>query len=274
MKTTQIGVVGGGAMAEAMIGGMLRAELIDSGNIHVADHKLARCDELQRTYGVRAGTDVSAFIADMDVVILAIKPQVAHLAIEEIRGKIKENAIVVSVVAGLSTERLESHFATQPVIRVMPNTPVAVGAGMSVISLGRNAAEEHGKTVEKVFNAIGKAVVLPESLMDAVTGLSGSGPGYVFVMIDAMADAGVKMGLQRKTAITLAAQTMLGAAKMVLDTGRHPAELRDMVTSPGGTTIAAIHVLEEKAVRAALIDAVEASCNKSKAMGTDRNGRS
>jgi pyrroline-5-carboxylate reductase len=150
----------------------------------------------------------------------------------------------------------------------MPNTPVAVREGMSAIALGTKATTENGDLIEKIFNAIGKAVIVKENVMDAVTGLSGSGPGYGFVIIDALADAGVKVGLPRQTAIMLAAQSLLGAAKMVLDTGKHPAQLRDMVTSPGGTTIAGIHVLEKNAVRATLIDAVEAATNKSKAMGS------
>ena len=175
--------------------------------------------------------------------------------------------MVISVIAGLTLKSLETYFVQQPVVRVMPNTPVAVGEGMSAIALGKNTSELNGKTVETIFNAVGKAVILQESAIDAVTGLSGSGPGYAFVMMDALADAGVKVGLPRQISIMLAAQTLLGAAKMVLETGEHPAVLRDKVTSPGGTTIAGIHVLEQKGVRAALIDAVEAATNKSKAMG-------
>ena len=154
-----------------------------------------------------------------------------------------------------------------PVIRVMPNTPVAVGEGMTALALGSKADNEDGTVAQKIFDSVGKTVLLPESAMDAVTGLSGSGPGYGFVIIDALADAGVKVGLTRKDAITLAAQTLLGSAKMVLETGEHPAKLRDMVTSPAGTTIAGIHVLEQAGLRAALIDAVEAATLRSKAMG-------
>lgn len=266
MQAIHIGMIGGGAMAEAMAGGMVNAELIDANHIFIADHKVERCVYLRETYGVQAGVDCKEWIDRVDLLILAIKPQVAQATIEEVCHQLKNETIVVSVVAGLPIAQLEIYFTKQSVIRVMPNTPVAVGAGMSVISLGTKATENDGKIVEKIFNAVGKAAILSEGTMDAVTGLSGSGPGYAFVMIDAMADAGVKMGLPRKTAITLAAQTLLGAAKMVLDTGRHPGELRDMVTSPGGTTIAGIHVMEQRSVRAALIDAVEASCNKSKAM--------
>ena len=149
----------------------------------------------------------------------------------------------------------------------MPNTPVAVGAGMSAVSLGSKASPADGALVEKIFGAVGKAVIVKESAMDAVTGLSGSGPGYGFLIIDALADAGVHAGLPRASAITLAAQTLLGAAKMVLETGMHPAALRDQVTSPAGTTIAGIRVLEQQGVRGALMDAVQAAADKSKAMG-------
>ena len=154
-----------------------------------------------------------------------------------------------------------------PIVRAMPNTPAAVGEGMTVITLGEHADEEKGKLVLAIFSSVGKAIKMEESAMDAVTGLSGSGPGYAFVMIDALADAGVWVGLSRDNAITMAAQTLMGAAKMVLETGEHPAKLRDKVTSPGGTTIAGIHVLEQRGVRVALMDAVKAATRRSHEMG-------
>ena len=171
------------------------------------------------------------------------------------------------MVAGLKIDKIEAAFKENAVVRVMPNTPVAVGEGMTALALGTNAQATDGEIAQKIFNAVGKTVLLGESSMDAVTGLSGSGPGYAFVIIDALADAGVKVGLTRKDAITLAAQTLLGSAKMVLETGEHPAKLRDMVTSPAGTTIAGIHVLEQAGLRAALIDAVEVATLRSKNMG-------
>ncbi|SEJ11821.1 pyrroline-5-carboxylate reductase [Propionispira arboris] len=262
-----IGFIGGGAMAEAMIGGILANKLFTPDEVYVSDHKIKRCEQLHTLYGAQAAVNASTFLEKLDIVVLAIKPQAAQAAIESIVKLVNADTIVISVIAGLTLKSLETYFVQQPVVRVMPNTPVAVGAGMSAIALGKNASEQNGKTVESIFNAVGKAVILQESAIDAVTGLSGSGPGYVFVMIDALADAGVNAGLPRQTSIMLAAQTLLGAAKMVLETGEHPAVLRDKVTSPGGTTIAGIHVLEQKGVRAALIDAVEAATNKSKAMG-------
>ena len=262
-----IGFIGGGAMAEAMIGGILANKLFAPSEVYVSDHKIKRCEQLHTLYGAQAALDASTFLDKLDIVVLAIKPQAAKIAIESIVKLVKADTIVISVIAGLTLKSLETYFVQQSVVRVMPNTPVAVGAGMSAIALGKNTSELNGKTVETIFNAVGKAVILQESAIDAVTGLSGSGPGYAFVMIDALADAGVNVGLPRQISIMLAAQTLLGAAKMVLETGEHPAVLRDKVTSPGGTTITGIHVLEEKGVRAALIDAVEAATNKSKAMG-------
>lgn len=268
LKDIKIGFIGGGAIAEAITSGILEAKLITSNNIFIAEHKSVRCEYLQKKYKVNVSIDAKKIVDNVDIIFLAIKPQVACNAIESIYEITEDDSVIVSVVAGLTIQSLESYFKTQPVIRVMPNTPVAVGEGMSAIALGTKATTENGDLIEKIFNAIGKAVIVKENVMDAVTGLSGSGPGYGFVIIDALADAGVKVGLPRQTAIMLAAQTLLGAAKMVLDTGKHPAQLRDMVTSPGGTTIAGIHVLERNAVRATLIDAVEAATNKSKAMGS------
>ncbi|MBP2630885.1 MAG: proC [Firmicutes bacterium] len=268
MKDIKIGFIGGGAIAEAITSGILEAKLITSNNIFIAEHKAVRCEYLQKQYKVNVSVDASEIVDKVDILFLAIKPQVACSTIESIYSITKDSTLIVSVVAGLTIQSLESYFKNQPVIRVMPNTPVAVGEGMSAIVLGTRATTENGNLIEKIFNAIGKAVIVKETLMDAVTGLSGSGPGYGFLIIDALADAGVKVGLARQTAIMLAAQTLLGAAKMVLETGKHPAQLRDMVTSPGGTTIAGIHVLEKNAVRATLIDAVEAATIKSKAMGT------
>lgn len=263
----KIGFIGAGAMAEAMLSGILKNKIAAPQDIFLSDHKTARCQYLQTTYGVNAAVSADAFVSGSDILFLAIKPQAAQAAIKEVCKNVRPDTIVVSVVAGLTTDVLEKDFLVQPVIRVMPNTPVSVGEGMSAISLGKNASAENGQAIEKIFTAVGKAVVVKESDMDAVTGLSGSGPGYGFVIIDALADAGVNAGLPRQTAITLAAQTLLGAAKMVLETGEHPAALRDKVTSPAGTTIAGVRVLEQRAIRAALIDAVQAAADKSKAMG-------
>lgn len=271
MQEKKIGFIGGGAIAEAILSGMLQAGLVRASNIHVAEIVGTRRDYLQTTYQVQAYADGKAVGDLVDVLFLTVKPQVVHSVLKSIYKNVRKDTLIISVVAGFTIESLQEYFPKHHVIRVMPNTPVAVGEGMAAITLGQYATEEDKTIAMTIFSSVGKAVVLSESAMDAVTGLSGSGPGYAFVIIDALADAGVKMGLPRDVSITLAAQTLLGSAKMVLETGQHPAQLRDMVTSPGGTTIAGIYELERQAVRGALIDAVEAATNKSRAMGK-KNG--
>lgn len=267
MLNKTMGFIGGGAIAEALINGLVKSGLAKDEQIVVTDISEERLRYLNTTFGVNISTDNLQVASNVDVLFLTIKLQVASKVLEEIRHVVNSSTLVVSVVAGLTINAIEQQLAKVPVIRVMPNTPVAVGAGMAALCSGQLASEEHVSIITKVFKASGRAVVLDESQMDAVTGLSGSGPGYGFVIIDALADAGVRVGLPRKVAVTLAAQTLLGAAKMVLETGEHPAKLRDMVTSPGGTTIAGIHVLEQKGVRAALIDAVIAAAERSEQMG-------
>ena len=248
LKDKSIGFIGGGAIAEALIGGILKAGLVPAAQITVADIASERKKYLENKYHIH--TDETVKVAgQMDILFLTVKPQVITGVLDSICDYVQPSTVVVSVV------------------RVMPNTPIAVGAGMAAVALGTNADEAAGKMVEEIFGSSGLVVRLPESALDAVTGLSGSGPGYGFVIIDALADAGVRVGLSRSVALTLAAQTMLGSAKMVLDTGKHPGVLRDMVTSPAGTTIAGIQVMEEKGVRAALIDAVVAATNRSQEMG-------
>lgn len=261
------GFIGGGAMAEALIRGFLQTGLAQPGQVRVSDVSTDRLTYLANTYGVTTISDNAAVAAQSSVVLLTVKPNIIAKALESIAGVLAPNTLVISVAAGVPLAKVEAVLASNPVVRVMPNTPVAVGAGMSAVALGSQARECHGKLAEELFAAVGKSVLVEESLLDAVTGLSGSGPGYAFVLIDALADAGVRVGLPRKMAITLAAQTLLGSAKMVLETGEHPAVLRDGVTSPGGTTIAGIHVLEQQGVRAALSDAVMVACEKSREMG-------
>lgn len=258
-------------MAEALIGGLVGKDIIAGRDIYVSEHKPARRQYLQERYGVVVNMPAEQFVALADVVLFAVKPKDAAAAMAELGGHVKAPTAVVSVVAGLSLADIESYFDATPVFRVMPNTPVAVGAGMSVISVGRVTDKDKEQIVLRLFEAVGRAAVLPETLMDAVTGLSGSGPGYAFVLLDALSDGGVNAGLPRDTANFLAAQTLYGAAKMMLDSAAHPAQLRDMVTSPGGTTIAGIRVLEQRGVRAALIDAVAASADKSRAMGMKKH---
>ena len=263
----RIGFIGGGMMAEAMIKGIVAKGIVPPDMIYVSDHKAARADYLSDAYGVNASVGASGFIEMMDVVVLAVKPQAIEKDMDEVDGKVKEDAIIVSIVAGITIGTIEKKFMGHLVVRVMPNTPLAVGAGMSAYSLSDEYSGEREELVAELLSAGGKAVKVKESMMDAVTGLSGSGPAYGFLVIDALSDGGVAAGLPRATARLLAAQTMLGAAQMVLATGEHPDVLRDQVTSPAGTTIAGVRLLEEKGVRGALIDAVIAASERSSELG-------
>ena len=262
-----IGFIGGGMMAAAMMAGMTERWGMAPTRIHVSDHKEARCRYLRERYGVLAEVGADRFIGHADVVILAVKPSAAVEAMGEIAGRMKEGAVLVSIVAGLSLAELEAVFPARPIVRVMPNTPLAVGEGMSVYALNGWAERADVSFVSELLSSSGRAVEVKEEWMDAVTGLSGSGPAYGFLMIEALADGGVMMGLPRETATMLAAQTLLGAARMVLATGEAPAVLKERVMSPAGTTIAGVRLLEAQGVRGALMDAVSAATERSKALG-------
>lgn len=254
-------------MGEAIVRGIIENNLASPGQITISDVAEPRLEYLKNKYAVSVTNENSTAVKNCDLLFIAVKPQVIDTVLGSIASLITRNTLVVSIAAGISIETIQNYLPEIPLVRVMPNTPVAVGAGMAAFALGAYATQEDGELVASIFSACGRAVLVAEKDMDAVTGLSGSGPGYGFVIIDALADAGVRVGLPRQTAITLAAQTLLGAAKLVLETQEHPAKLRDMVTSPGGTTIAGIHALEEKGVRAALIDAVIAATTRSSELG-------
>ena len=263
----KLGFIGGGAMAEALISGTIANNVLPASSIYVSELRDQRVEELKDRYGVNAFNGADSFIGEVDMIILAVKPQVADKALEQIAGKMDRYAVVASIVAGLKLEKLESYLKKQPVIRVMPTTPLSVGAGRYAFAMGSKTEPAGTDTLLKILSACGKVVEVNEGMLDAVTGLSGSGPAYGFLMIDALADGGVAAGLPRQTAILLAAQTLLGAAKMVLDTGKHPDQLRDQVTSPAGTTIAGVRVMEQQGVRGALIDAVIAATERSQSLG-------
>ncbi|MBP2650023.1 MAG: proC [Firmicutes bacterium] len=267
LSNKTIGFIGGGAMAEALVRGILAAKLVTADKITVCDVAEERLKFLSSAFGVATSLDSKAVAGKVDVLFLAVKPQVIHGILSLIAPAVKKETLVITIAAGITIAAVEDKLPGVPIIRVMPNTPVAVSAGMAAVALGSHATTAMGDLTSLVFSAVGRAVVVAESAMDAVTGLSGSGPSFAYVLIDALSDAGVRVGLPRQMSLTLAAQTLLGAAKMVLDTGEHPAKLRDMVTSPGGTSIAGVHVLEQRGVRAALIDAVVAAAERSREMG-------
>jgi pyrroline-5-carboxylate reductase len=222
-----------------------------------------RLDFIHGDLGVAVTTDSGQVAEQSQILILAVKPNIIPLVLPNLQPFVNDEQLIISIAAGVTLQSLETGLPGMRVIRVMPNTPCLVGETAAGFALGQNADSEDGKTVERLLSAVGRSYQLDEKLLDAVTGLSGSGPAYVYMIIEALADGGVRMGLPRPIAQELAAQTVLGSAKMVLETGKHPGELKDMVASPGGTTIAGIHALEKGGLRAALINAVQAATERS-----------
>ena len=270
LTNKKIGFVGGGAMCEALMGGLLAKEMLKPSQITVYDVVRERLHYLKERYGVHIAETGQNVASASDVLFLTVKPQVMASVLMDIGKVVPKKTVVVSIAAGIKISTLEKYLTGVPVIRVMPNTPVAVGVGMSAVARGTHADEAAANMVSDIFSAVGRSIQVDESMMDAVTGLSGSGPAFFFLMLDALSDAGVRVGFSRQNALLLSAQTMLGAAKMVLETGEHPAKLRDMVTSPGGTSITGVHMLETHSIRAALIEAVVAATAKSRDMGKDQ----
>ena len=264
INVNKIAFIGGGAMAEAIIKGIIGSGLVAGESIAVGEHTAERCAYLNATYGVNATTDNNEAVRGADLVIFAVKPQVAPVAItSELVANFKAGAWVLSIMGSVTIEMLHGYAPNFPVIRTMPNTPLAVGAGMTAICRDENATDEMLEIAKAIFGSCGEVEVVAESALEAITAVSGCGPGYAFVIIDALADAGVRAGLPRPLAIKLAAQTLAGSGKMCIETGLHPAVLRDQVTSPGGTTIAGIHALENHGVRGAFYDAVQAVLKRS-----------
>lgn len=264
----KIAVIGGGKMGGALIGGVLSGGSIQAGAITVADKDGQRLDELVRTYGVSVTEDNREAVRKADIVLLSVKPQNMAEVLAELAGALLPQALVVSIMAGIETAQLEAGLGPGVrVVRVMPNMPALIGEGAAALAAGACATREDLQWVKEIFAAVGITVEVKETLMDAVTGLSGSGPGYAFLIIEALADAGVRMGLARDVALRLSAQTLLGAAKLCLKGEGHPAVLRDMVTSPGGTTMAGIKALEDGKLRAVLMSAVEAATLRSAELG-------
>lgn len=266
----KFGFIGGGSMAEALITGLIRADLVGAGQILVSDPSGQRRNYLAEKFAVGVTADNSTVVSGSDIVVLAVKPFVMGEVLDEIGSGFGPAHTVISIAAGITTNYIEKSIADQvPVVRAMPNTPALLGAGATAVCCGRWANEQHRELALAVFGAVGRAVPVPEKLMDAVTGLSGSGPAYMYIIAEALTDAGVRMGLPRDVALTLASQTMLGAARMILETGHHPAVLKDMVTTPGGTTIEGLLALEEGGIRAALFRAVEYACRRSSQQSGD-----
>lgn len=260
--------VGAGAMASALLRAWLRAGLLKAESVVAVDILPARRQALEEELGVRSSDSVSAGVARAQVVLVAVKPQHVMDVLPGIRAGLSPETLVVSIAAGVPLALLEEGLgADTAVVRVMPNTPCLVGCSAAALSPGKRARAAQTELVLKLFRTVGRAFVLDESLLDAVTGLSGSGPAYVYLMIEALAEGGVAAGLPRDVALELSAQTVLGAAQMVLETKEHPARLREAVTSPAGTTAAGVRVLEKGALRAQLIEAVLAAAARSEELG-------
>ena len=265
--TPRVGFLGAGRMATALARGWLAAGLVRRDGCRASDPAAAAREAFGRETGLPVGDDNRPVVAASDVLVLAVKPQSMAGLLAEIRPHLRA-PLVVSIAAGITLRQLAEGLGPScRLVRVMPNTPCLVGASASGYTPGEAATADDVALVDRLLNAVGKAFRLPESLLDAVTGLSGSGPAFVYVMIEALSDGGVRVGLPRDVATALAAQTVLGSAKMVLDTGLHPGALKDAVASPGGTNIAGLHALERGAVRAALIDAVEAATRRAQELG-------
>ncbi len=264
-----IAFLGAGNMGGALIQGIIGKELVPALSIWAADVSQERLTYLKDNYGINVTPDNKKTVDKADIIVLAVKPQQLGALLEEIRPQVNESQLIISIAAGITLAYLRTHLGDKVrIIRVMPNMPALVGAGMAALCGEKQGRFEDLKLGIDIFSCVGEAVVVDEGLMDAVTGLSGSGPAYVMVVIEALADAGVKLGLPRDTALKLAIQTVLGAAKLLKEKGLHPAQLRDMVASPGGTTIAGLFALDQGGLRAALIEAVEAAARRSKELGT------
>lgn len=260
-----IGFIGSGNMATAMIGGIIKSNIVSATNVMCSDPTDEKLKSLKECYGLTTTTNNCEVASKADILVLSIKPQVYEKVIKEIKEKVKKDVIVVSIAAGQKIEYIKKLFNKDiKVVRVMPNTPALVGEGMSALCPCPIVKPNELDLICNIFNSFGKCEVLPEKLMDVVTAVSGSSPAYVFMLIEAMADGAVLEGMPRDVAYKFAAQSVLGSAKMVLETKKHPAELKDMVCSPSGTTIEGVSVLEENGFRSSVIKAIQAASKKSK----------
>lgn len=269
LKNKKISLIGTGNMGEALLSGLISSGSSDPKNIICTDVRENRLKSIQEKYGVHTTTDNIKAVEASEIIIYAVKPQIIASVLRETAACLDMSKLIISIAAGVPLAAIESCLNKKlRLIRVMPNIAAFVKESASVIAAGGNATEEDIKLSLAIFDSMGKSIFLKENiLMDAITGLSGSGPAYIFLIVDAMADAGVKVGLSREDALFLSSQTVLGAAKLLIETKEHPGRLKDMVTSPGGTAIAGIHSLEKGGLRTTLINAVEVATKRSKELG-------
>ncbi|MBW2059633.1 MAG: pyrroline-5-carboxylate reductase [Deltaproteobacteria bacterium] len=268
LNEKKIGFIGAGNMAEAMLKGLLHSGASKPANIIVSDIRQDRLDFIRERFNVsvcKANPDTAD---QADLLVLAVKPQIMEPVLVELVDHLDMSKLIISIAAGIPLATIESYLHKDlRLIRAMPNIAALVLESATAICPGRHASQDDLRLAKAIFDSIGKTVIIEEVLMDAITGLSGSGPAYLFLIIDAMADAGVKVGLSRDNALALSAQTVLGAAKLLIETGEHPGRLKDKVTSPGGTAISGLHTLEEGGLRTTLINAVEVATLRSKELG-------
>ena len=255
-------------MAEAIMRGVIDAHVAEPGDVSIGEPRVERRDYMTQQFGVAAHQDNLEAAHDADLVVLSIKPQDLHVVFDQLGSRLSDNQAVVSIVAGAKMQTLADGMAHPPVIRVMPNTPAQIGAGMTMWTCSEQVAEPQRDFTKSVLSTIGQEIYVDdEKYLDMATALSASGPAYVFLFLEALIDAGVYVGLPRDMARTMALQTVYGSTKLVMDTGRHPADLKDMVVSPGGTTAEGLQALERAGVPAALVEAVNAAYLKSIKLG-------
>jgi len=267
MLNKRMVLIGGGNMGRSLLRGILKASLTRPENLTVVDVHPGKLEELRLNFNVVTTMDAKEAVVGADLILLAVKPKTTPDVLDKIKDAVKPEQLFISIIAGVEASYIRDRIGKgNPVIRVMPNIAATVDAAASAIASCPPAGEEHLAVAEAIFAAVGEVVRVDEEHLDAVTGLSGSGPAYIYMVIEALCDGGVKMGLPREIAMKLAVQTVLGAAKLVKETGQHPATLRDQVTTPGGTTISAVHELEERGLRAMLISAVVTATERSRAL--------
>ena len=271
MFKKELGIIGVGKIGSALISRFITSKIIDRSQIIVYDIDDSKLNERSKEFNIECAENNLTLVKSAKYVLIAVIPQVIDKVLGEIASEVTEQHTIVSIAAGVSINHIKK-FITKDVgiIRIMTNTPALVGAAATALSSNKDIKEDEVEYVKNLFNSVGIVVELDESLLDAVTGLSGSGPAYIFIMIEALADGGVKMGIPRDISQKLAAQTLLGSAKLLLETNKHPGELKDMVATPGGTTITAIHEIESAKLRATLIRAVEAATIKSKSLNSSK----
>jgi pyrroline-5-carboxylate reductase len=268
LENLQVGFVGGGNMGEALIKGLIEASLLSPSQLHVFDVSSARMEHLGAAYNISLKNSIQELVRASTVIVLAVKPQVMSSVLAELAPHLSHQPLVISIAAGVSMLKLAEALPQGiAVIRVMPNTPALVLEGASALARGPHVTGEQMELALSLFRAVGTAIEVEEKWMDTVTGLSGSGPAYVLLLLEGLIDAGVLMGLPRQISRELVLQTVSGSVKMVRETGKHPAELKDLITSPGGTTIQGLKILEERGVRGALMRAVEAATLRSQELG-------